>query len=364
MDNRSQSRSEQSKQDTLDALWERLEPLKPYLEESGVEEVAINRVGEVRLWKSGRWESRLVPEITLRFLETIGANLASYTGKPFNRQHTNMSTHLPTGERVEMTHPPQSPEDVLYVNIRKHSGEAFPHEKLVQQGYYNNVRHEQSLSLTTEQRKILLPHLTDREKELWALATSGKWATFMQKAVEGYQNIVVSGATGSGKTSYCRSLIELISPEDRIVTVEDTPEMPLPNHPNNNRLLFKKNPDDAEGATAKDVMHSVMRKTPKRVLLAELRGDEAMFYLSGVLSSGHPGGITTTHANSPRDAFFRLALLILSSDAGKTLDMETTKMLLHMTVHVVVQLEFDDKKNRRYVSGIYYDPMHRLSLLG
>lgn len=348
----------------MEALAERLALFDPYRADPTIEEIAVNHLGELSLWKNGRWETVAVPEITFEFLETVGNNLANYATKPFNRENTSLSAYFPTGERLEMTHPPTSPEGMFYLNLRKHSTTAYPHDSLIEKGYYSKVRHHCSLRMTDEERTMYAAHLTDEERELWDLAKSNKWALFMQRSVEVYQNIVVSGATGSGKTSYCRSLIEMISPDDRIITVEDTPEMPLPNHRNNNRLLYKKDAQSKEGATAKDVLHSVMRKTPKRVLLAELRGDETMYYLSGVLSSGHPGGITTTHANSPTDAFFRLALLILTSDAGKSLDMQTIQMLLKMTVHVVVQLTFDVRVGKRYVSGIYYDPMHRLSLLG
>jgi type IV secretion system protein VirB11 len=288
--------------------------------------------------------------------------LANYVGKDFNREHPILSAFMPTGERVEMSHPPMSPEGILYLNVRKHAAVAYPHSFLIKKGYYKHVKHHFSFSLAKEKRELYLPHLNDKEAILWDLAQAEKWPQFIEKAVQFHQNIVVSGATGSGKTTYNRSLIEMIDPSERIITIEDTPEMPLPNHPNNNRLLYKKNQEDKEGATAKDVLHSTMRKTPKRVLLSELRGDEAMFYLSGVLASGHPGGITTTHANSPSDAFFRLALLILTSDAGKSLDMQTILMLLRMTVNVVVQLEFDREKGR-HIPAIYYDPMLRLSLL-
>jgi type IV secretion system protein VirB11 len=183
----------------------------------------------------------------------------------------------------------------------------------------------------------------------------------MELAVQHHQNIVASGATGSGKTSYLRALVEFIDRNERILTVEDTPEMPLPNHPNNNRLLYRKG-ESGEGASAKDVLHSAMRKTPDRVIMAELRGDEAMFYLSGVLASGHPGGMTTTHANSPKDAFFRLAMLIKQSGPGGGLDLKDILMLLRQTVNVVVQLTFDRVKGR-HVPAIYYDPIYRLSLL-
>jgi type IV secretion system protein VirB11 len=356
------SRDQAAKKQKLDAFWQRAKPLKPHLEDPEVTEVVVNRVGEVEVEKRGEWHRIEDPQITFDFLEGLGDRLSNLADKAFNRQAPALSTKLPTGERVEMTHPPMCPDDVRYLNIRKHAGAAFPHEALIQQGYYTHTKHQYSLDLPEEKRALIAQHLPDEELELWELAKAGKFAEFVEKSVRYYQNIVISGATGSGKTSYMRALIEMIDPADRIITVEDTPEMPLPNHPNHNSLFYKKNEKD-DGAFAEDVLHSCMRKTPKRVLLAELRGSETMAYLSGVLSSGHPGGITTTHSGSPKEAKLRLGLLILQSEAGRALGFDTVMMLLHMAVGVVIQLNKSREKGR-HVPSIYYDPHYRLSLLG
>lgn len=354
---------DEGQREELDALKFRLRLLAPFMSQEGVQEIAVNEPGVVWLWKGGSWVRVEVPELTFEYLQTVGRNLSTFTKKPFNRHHTSLSGHMPiTGERIEMTHPPTCPEKTHYLNIRRHTATAFAHEQFVDWGYYKDTRHELSLAVSDEQRERLKDALTSEERELWELAQARDWPSFMRKAVEYKQNIVVSGATGSGKTSYIRSLVEFVPHSERLITVEDTPEMPLPNHPNNNRLLYKKS-EEGEGATAKDVLHSAMRKTPDRVFMAELRGDEAMFYLSGVLASGHPGGMTTTHANSPKDAFFRLAMLIKQSGPGGGIDLKDILMLLRQTVNVVVQLTFDHDKGRRYIPAIYFDPIYRLTLL-
>lgn len=347
---------------SLAAMNHRLRLIAPFLADQQVQEIAVNRPGEVWLWKRGTWLRVIVAELDYGVLEAIGANLANYVSKPFDREHTSLSAHLPSGERIEMTHPPTAPEDTFYLNVRKHAGAAFPHASLAADGYYAQTKHDYALSLAPERRAFYAQHIAEDEQALWELACTGQWRSFIECAIARYQNIVVSGATGCGKTSYIRSLIELIDPADRLITVEDTPEMPLQNHPNSNALYYRK-ASDGEGASVEEVVHSCMRKTPTRVILAELRGAEAMFYLAGVLSSGHPGGLTTTHANTTRDAYVRLALLIKSSPTGQGIDLATIQNMLFMTVNVVIQLKFDRTTGRRFVPSIYYDPMHRLSLL-
>ena len=345
----------------VNALNERLAVFNKFLDDASVQEIAVNHPGCVHLWKRGVWHQESVPELTSRVLETIGCNLANYVSKSFDRENTSLSAYLPSGERIEMTHPPTSPENLYYLNIRKHASRPFSHRQLIEQGYYMNVRHEFSLTLTSERRKCLAQYLNPSEKLLWELATAGNWAEFMEQSVGLHQNIITSGKTGSGKTSYMRSLMELIDPAERILTVEDSPEMPLPNHPNSNSLYYRKN-GAGEGASAKEVLQAVMRKTGDRIILAEMRSDEAMYYLTGVLNSGHPGGLTSVHANSPRDAIDRIVLLIKCSVEGQGIDIGTIKNLLHSTVNVVAQVVFN-AEHGRHVTGIYYDPMYRLSLL-
>jgi type IV secretion system protein VirB11 len=334
-----------------------------WLDRPNVQEVAINRPGEVVLWEGGIWHPHLDPALTRDVIEQLGQLVANRSRKPFNPSNVTLSTALPDGTRLEMTGPPATLNNSIYVNLRKHSVVAFTLEQFFAQGYFKNTVHMFNMNMTDEQRERAARQLLPEQLRLWQLAQSGDWREFLKTAVLEYQNILVSGATGSGKTSFIRGLVEIIPNDERIVTVEDAPEMPLPNHPNSQALLYRREgTTTTAGGSAKDMLQAAMRKTPKRVLLAELRGDETYYYIQNVLNSGHPGGMTTTHSDNPRAAFVRVALLIKASPEGRGLGLDETMTLLHSLVNVVVQIVFKPGAGR-YCSAIYYDPMYASTLL-
>lgn len=342
-----------------------LRAMETWLCDPDVNEIAVNAPGTVQLWKQGVWHAVEAPDISYGYLLALGNFLANLSQKPFNDTEPILSAHLPGGERVEMTMPPMAPQGMIYLNLRKHTSRAFELQEFIDQRYFARTRHLFSHALPEADRTRLSGVLHDDQLALWQLAEAGDWPGFLQRAVLSRQNVVVAGATGSGKTSFIRALIDLIPSWERLITVEDTPEMPLRRHANSQALFYRRDAvtgDRVVGASAKQVLQAVMRKTPNRVLLAELRGDEAFYYVQNVLNSGHPGGLTTIHANSPPEAFVRLALLIKASDEGLSLALDEILRLLHALVHVVVQLDFDPDQGR-HVPAIYYDPMYALSLI-
>ena len=141
--------------------------------------------------------------------------------------------------------------------------------------------------------------LTPEEKELLSLKENGRYMDFLRRAVALEKVIVVAGETGSGKTTFMKSLIQTISPHQRLITIEDVPELFLPNHPNHVHLFYPSEAKVEENApvTSASLLKSCLRMKPNRILLAELRGGETFDFIN-VAASGHGGSITSCHAGS------------------------------------------------------------------
>ena len=180
-----------------------------------------------------------------------------------------------------------------------------------------------------------------------------EYTTFMRLAVRSRKNILVSGPTGSGKTTWTKALIREIAGEERLITIEDAQELVLDRHPNHVRLFYSKDGQGLSRVTPKQLLESCLRMKPDRILLAELRGEEAFDYLRNV-NSGHPGSITSIHAASAELAFEQLVLLVKQSEAGRELARADIKHLLYMLIDVVVQ--FGVEQRRRCITEVYYAP--------
>src|SRR4029077_9515633 len=185
-------------------------------------------------------EQAAAPAITFEYLQALGSFLANISQTPFDEGDPILSAWLPRGERIEMTMPPTAARGMIYLNLRKHTSQSFELGQFVEQKYFEHTRHVHAASLADEERARLLTQLEPAEDELWNLARAGDWPVFLAHAVRSHQNMIVSGATGSGKTSFIRALIEMIPHGERLITVEDTPEMPLRNHPNSQALFYRR----------------------------------------------------------------------------------------------------------------------------
>jgi type IV secretion system protein VirB11 len=195
--------------------------------------------------------------------------------------------------------------------------------------------------------------LTPTDMTLKAHLANGEIKAFLKLAVQAKKNIVVSGATGSGKTTFMKGLVCEIPLTERLITIEDVRELFLP-QPNCVHLLYSKGGQGAAASvTPKTLLECCLRMKPDRILMAELRGEECLDFLQ-TAASGHPGSITSMHAGSPALAFERMAMMVQGSDAGQSMSFEVVKRLLLLTVDVIVQ--FQNEHGDRFISEIYFDP--------
>jgi type IV secretion system protein VirB11 len=339
-----------------------LEPLAAFLTDADLTEIVINRPGTVLVERQGRWETHHLPAVDFDWCLDLAKLLRNRSSQDITEAHPLLGAQLPDGQRVQVVIPPAVPAGTVSITIRRPGSRVLALHELVDAGSFDGARREQSLLLGQDERMRLEGALPDADRELLALFRTGDWERFFSLAVVRRKNIVSSGATGSGKTTLGNALAALIPLHERIVTVEDVPEMRLP-HENQVNLFYPKGGNGVSKLAPRDLLESALRMRLDRVLLAELRGDESFFFIQNVLNSGHPGTITTVHATRAKLAFLRLALMIKGSQEGGGLDLADITTTLHALVDIVVQMErLPD--GRRVASEVYFDPAFSMRQLG
>lgn len=333
-----------------------LEPLRGLLDRAEVTELSINRPGEVWATTHAGREQHHMAALSDNHLESLARALVVFNDMA---EAPIASVLLPDGERGQIVLPPACLKGTLSLSIRKHASTAYTLDELEAQGAFEAVR-DVSFNQPSEEKVAELlesrdfKRLDPIEAELLALKRQGRYREFLERAVVGDRNIVVAGKTMSGKTTLTRSLIERVPSRERVITIEDVHELHLPNHPNKVHMMYGAG---AGEVSAEEALRSCMRQSPDRIFLAELRGNEAWEYINS-LNTGHPGSITTTHANSAVMTFSRIASLIKNSPSGKSLDMDAITATLEQTVHVVLFI------HKRKLVEVYYDPIYAKSKLG
>ncbi|WP_409361226.1 P-type DNA transfer ATPase VirB11 [Bartonella heixiaziensis] len=331
------------------AVAQLLQPLDHFLQDPKITELSICRPCEVWTKSFEGWQVHNAPELTNSFLQTLITAIIVYNGMAPRSINYVL---LPGGQRGTIIQTPAVIDGGLSFMIRKHSLTVKTLEELNEEGALNGFT-DVSFNKPSEKEandfllKQNFTRLEPFEIELLQFKRDRKILEFLEKCVLHKRNIIIAGKTGSGKTTFARSLIEKVPVEERIITIEDVHELFLPNHPNHVHMLYG---DDIGRVSADECLDACMRQSPDRIFLAELRGNEAWEYLNS-LNTGHPGSITTTHANNALQTFERCATLIKRSEVGRQLDLEMIKMVLYTTVDVV--LFFKDRK----LSEVFYDPI-------
>jgi type IV secretion system protein VirB11 len=268
----------------------------------------------------------------------------SNTGQRITDADPVVSLTFPTGQRAQFVIPPACEAGHISITIRLPSR----HTKTLAQ-YQDDGFFDQILENTQ--------NVSEHDRELQALRAQRKYADFFRQAVLNKKNIVVSGATGSGKTTFMKSLVRHIPDNERLVTIEDARELFI-EQPNAVHLLYSKGGQSAANISAKSCMEACLRMKPDRIILAELRGDESFYFIRNC-ASGHPGSITSCHSGSTEQTWDQLALMVKASAEGAGLEFATIKHLLMMTIDIIVHIKAH--AGSRYITGIDFNPERRFA---
>ncbi|PZQ65144.1 MAG: P-type DNA transfer ATPase VirB11 [Phenylobacterium zucineum] len=312
-----------------------LAPLRAALDDAGVLEVVVNAPGEFGIERRQGWEWRVSPELCPENLMRIAIAAAAATHQDVTPVQPVCSTVLPTGERCQIVLPPAA--ETISLTLRKPAHETYSLEELGRSGFFGDGS---------------VPSGRRDDASLTALRAAGDWPGFFRAAVTSRRNILVSGATGSGKTTFAKTLVQLIPPNERLITIEDARELVVP-HRNAVHLLYAKDDQGLARVGPKALLESALRMRPDRILLQELRDASAYFFLRNV-NTGHPGSITTIHANSADLAFEQLILLVKESDAGRDLRRDDIREMLRSLVDIVVHVE--RRHDRFRLAEVWHEP--------
>jgi type IV secretion system protein VirB11 len=319
--------------------------IRDRLQSPDVTEICVNRPGEIYVETRAGWERIEVPALTFERARQFCTAVVneSNTGQRITDTDPVVSLTFPTGQRAQFVIPPACDAGKVSITIRLPTRQAKSLDDYSNDGFFDRVME----SPTT---------LPEHDHALLQLREQRDYAGFFRQAVLSRKNIVVAGATGSGKTTFMKSLVREIPAHERLVTIEDARELFI-EQPNVVHLLYSKGGQSASNVSAKSCMEACLRMKPDRIILAELRGDEAFYFIRNC-ASGHPGSITSCHAGSTAQAWDQLALMVKASVEGAGLEFEAIKRLLKLTVDIVVHIRAH--AGARCITAIDFDPERML----
>lgn len=270
-----------------------------YLTDPSITEIMVNDTRNIMLEKQGRMmqaNARIETDVELT---RISREVLKLTDRPFNFDHPALDLALPDGSRLHMIGPPLVKSGIC-LTIRK-----FPKRYSMQQ--------LQQLGTMDERMGI-----------------------FLQKCVQGRISMLISGGTGSGKTTVLTAFAGSIGKDERVVTIEDTPELKL-SLPNLVQMYTKPKLGEAAAITQRELITNALRMRPDRIIVGECRQGEALDMLQA-MNTGHDGSLSTIHANTPRDALARLETLSLLAGV-ENLTQVAIRRQIASAIQLVIQVE-------------------------
>jgi pilus assembly protein CpaF len=288
-----------------------LGPLEPLLHDESIDDILVNTFDKVYVERFGRLELTPVRFQDNTHLLRIINKMVAAVGRRVDEGQPVVDARLADGSRINAVLPPVAVDGPL-LSIRKFAKHPFDLDLLIENG-----------------------------------TITGDMAVMLQGMVRGKISILISGGTGSGKTTLLNALSKAIDPRERIVTIEDAAELQL-QQPHVARLETRPPNADGKGEiTQRDLVKNALRMRPDRIILGEVRADEA-FDMLQAMNTGHEGSMSTIHANSPRDAITRLEQVI--GMAGLDMSPRTIRSQIVSAIQVVMQLARGTDGRRRLIS--------------
>jgi pilus assembly protein CpaF len=285
-------------------------PLERLLTDPSVSEIMVNGPKDIWIERAGRLSQTAMTFADASHLRRIITKMVGQIGRRIDESSPLVDARLPDGSRVNAIIPPLSLSGPL-LTIRKFAQNRFAMSELIE------------------------------------IDTLSKEAgEFLQNCIRAQLNMLVSGGTGSGKTTFLNALSASIPDSDRIVTIEDAAELQLDQR---HVLRLESRPKNIEGegeVTIRDLVRNALRMRPDRIIVGEARGAEALDMLQA-MNTGHEGSLSTVHANSPRDALNRLETMVLM--AGYELPLRAIRSHVSSALDLIIQLDRLDDGTRRIV---------------
>lgn len=307
-----------ARQDGLFYLGAWLEPIAPFLARADVTDIFINRPEEVWVESlGGAIERHDVPSLKHVTIERLVRQIAGWSHQGISREHPLLAATLPDGSRVQVAMPPATRSEIA-IAIRRHVSADMTLDDYADEGLFPNA-------MTAPQRA----------QQTWNALRSARLNAFLREAVRNRANILVSGGTATGKTTFLNALLREVPEGERLILIEDAPELKL-QQPNLVGLIAARSALREAEVTAEDLLIAALRMRPDRIILGEIRGGEAMTFLRAI-NTGHPGSLATIHADSPERAVEQLAMLVLQT--GTRLRWEDVVRHVRSTIDIYIQLE-------------------------
>ena len=274
-------------------------PLEPFLRDDSVTEVMVNAHDRIFIERAGKLERTKTAFVDNAHLLRIIDKIVSQVGRRIDESSPMVDARLPDGSRVNAIIPPLSLRGPT-LTIRKFARDPYTMDDLINFG-----------------------------------SVSAKAAHFLSACVKGKLNVLISGGTGTGKTTMLNALSAFVPDDERIVTIEDAAELQLQQE---HVITLESRPANIEGkgeVRIRELVRNALRMRPDRIIVGEVRGPETLDMLQA-MNTGHEGSLTTVHANSPRDALSRIETLVLT--AGLDLPLRAIREQTASAFDLLVQI--------------------------